>query len=354
MFKRNKKIQLLTFLILIFITLAIWRPDVAPASNPKSKSGLFLGTITSITIYDPISSHRFDTLYEHISDQLIHIEHKMSLNIQGSEVNQINHAAGSRAVSVSPETFSVIHKGKLYSELSQGAFDISIGPIVKLWGIGSDHANLPNEKKLIEKLKCVNYKDIKLDKNNHTVYLKESGMAIDLGGIAKGYAADLIASYLKDQGIENALINLGGNIYALGSKPGATHWNIGIQNPNDVRGKYIGIVHVKNKCVVTSGIYERYFLHENIRYHHILDPFTGYPINNELASISIISDNSIDGDGLSTTIFSLGIDKGKQLIESMKGVDAIFVTKNNEVYLSSGLIHKFTLKDTNFTLMRDE
>ena len=177
-------------------------------------------------------------------------------------------------------------------------------------------------------------------------------MKIDLGGIAKGYAADKIYKYLKeDENLENALINLGGNIRILGNKEKNQPFSIGIQDPTKPRGNSIGNIKVSDKSVVTSGIYERYLEKNNKIYHHMLNPHTGYPFENNLSSVTIISDKSIICDALSTTTFGLGIEKGLKLIESLDNVDAIFVTKDKKIYLSSNLKDKLNLTDNSFTII---
>lgn len=173
-------------------------------------------------------------------------------------------------------------------------------------------------------------------------------MKIDLGGIAKGYTADVITDILKENGVEHALVDLGGNIYALGNNPEGRPWKIGVQNPFDSRGKIVGYVPVENKSVVTSGIYERYIEKDGKKYHHILNPFTGYPYDNELAGITIISDKSIDGDALSTSVFSKGLEGGMKFIEKLPNIEAVFVTKDNKVYITSGLKNTFKLTNEEF------
>jgi thiamine biosynthesis lipoprotein len=150
------------------------------------------------------------------------------------------------------------------------------------------------------------------------------------------------------------LINLGGNIFALGKKPDKTQWQIGVQNPFSKRGEFVGFISIKNKSVVTSGNYERYFISNGKKFHHIIDPKTGYPSESRIVSSTIISDYSIDGDGLSTGVYIMGLDKSIKLIESMKGIDAIFITENKEIYLTSGIKNKFKLIDENFIYKRGE
>jgi thiamine biosynthesis lipoprotein len=175
-------------------------------------------------------------------------------------------------------------------------------------------------------------------------------MKVDLGAIAKGYAADEVARILKENGVKHAIINLGGNVMTIGGNPNGKPWRIGIQDPYNPRGEYLGILPIKDKTVVTSGTYERYFIENGKRYHHILDPDTGYPTDNKLDSVSIITDKSIDGDGLSTSTLLLGLDEGMKLIEKLENVEAIFVTSDKQVYVSSGLKKDFTLTNPAFKL----
>ena len=175
-------------------------------------------------------------------------------------------------------------------------------------------------------------------------------MLLDLGSIAKGYAADEIVKILKEENINSAIIDLGGNIYALGFKEGNKNWKIGIQNPFDNRGKIVGSLEVSNKTVVTSGVYERYIEQDGQTYHHILNPETGYPYETDIAGVSIIADKSIDGDALSTLVFTKGLEKGLELVENIDGVDAIFITNNKEVYVTKDLKDNFKITNEEFIL----
>lgn len=223
----------------------------------------------------------------------------MSVTIKDSEISQINENAGIRPVKVSADTFYVIQQAVHFSDVEKGYFDITVGPIVKLWNIGTDKARIPSPEEIKAKLPLVNYKDIILDEKNRTIMLKNKGMSIDLGGIAKGYAADKVAQVLKKEGVKHAIINLGGDVIAIGTKPAGGNWRIGIQTPFKPRGEYLGIIEVSNKAVVTSGVYERYFEKDGKLYHHILNPFTGYPADSHLYSVTIIAETSIAGDALS-------------------------------------------------------
>lgn len=281
-------------------------------------------------------------------DRLNVIENKMSVFKEFSEVSMINKNAGVSSQGVSTDTYFVIKKAVEYSRLSEGTFDPTIKPIVSLWRIGSDNPRIPSKSEITNNLKLVNYEDIILNEKSHSIGLKNAKQAIDVGGIAKGYAADEVKKVFENYKIKSALIDLGGNIYALGTKPDKTLWNVGIQNPSDTRGEHIGVISVENKSVVTSGNYERYFTKEEKIYHHIIDPKTGYPSESEVISSTIISDHSIDGDGLSTGVYIMGIEKSIKLIESLKGIDAIFITRNKEVYVTSGIKNNFKITNTHF------
>ncbi|MCB2293723.1 FAD:protein FMN transferase [Clostridium algoriphilum] len=304
-----------------------------------------MGTIVQFKVYGKNAEKATQAAVKEVSN----IEKKMSVNIKTSEISKLNAKAGVSGEKLSTDTYSVIEKSVQYSKLTGGALDATIEPIVSLWGIGTDKERLPSKKEIDEKLKFVNYNDIILDKKNSTVKLKRMNQAIDLGAIAKGYTADEVKKVLLNNKISSAIINLGGNVYALGNKPDGTSWNIGVQNPLSTRGEYLGSISATDKSIVTSGNYERFFIKDGIRYHHIFDPKSGYPANKGLISTTIVSDKSIDGDALSTSTYILGLDKGLKLVESMKGVEAIFITNDKKIYVTPGLKDNFDLTNKEFT-----
>jgi len=314
-------------------------------TKPVEKETYLMGTIVQLKVYGGNAEKATAKAVESISD----IENKMSTNIETSEITKLNEKAGVSGQKLSEDTYFVIKEAVKYSKLTEGDFDTTIEPIVKLWGIGTDKERVPSKSEIREKLKLVNYKDIILDSKNSTVKLRRTSQAIDLGGIAKGYTADEIKKVLINNNIHSALINLGGNVYAVGKKTDGTNWNIGIQNPLNTRGKYLGAISVADKSVVTSGNYERYFIVDGKRYHHIFNPKDGYPSENGIISTTIVSDKSIDGDVLSTSTYVMGVTKGLKLIESIKGVEAIFITSDKKVYVTSGLKDSFNLTDKEFT-----
>lgn len=330
-------------LLLIFLSILL----IACKNNakPVEKETYMMGTIIHLKVYGSNAKNATEKALQRISD----IENKMSANIDTSEITKLNAKAGISAEKLSTDTYSVIEKSLQYSKLTKGALDATIEPIVKLWGIGTDKERIPSKSEIDEKLKLVDYNDIILDSKSSTVKLRRTGQAIDLGAIAKGYTADEVKKVLISNKISSALINLGGNVYAIGNKTDGTSWNIGVQNPLDTRGQYIGTISVTDKSIVTSGNYERYFIKDGKRYHHIFDSKTGYPSDAGIISSTIISDNSIDGDALSTSTYILGLTKGLKLIESIQGVDAIFITTDKKVYITDGIKDKFNLTSKEFT-----
>ncbi len=340
------KIKYVTILLLCICLPLVFVGCDSKSEEPVSRETYLMGTIINIKAYGKNADKAVQASVDKISD----IENKMSLNISTSEINKINKNAGIAPVKVSKNTFDVVKASLIYSEKTKGSFDITVEPLVSIWGIGTDKARIPSKDEINNALKLINYKDVVINEKESTIMLKRKGQAIDLGAIAKGYTADELKKVLLNYNVSSAFLNLGGNVYVLGNKPDKTPWKIGVQNPLEPRGDYLGIVSVSDKSVVTSGNYERFFERNGKRYHHIFDTKTGYPAEKGLISVSIISDKSIDGDALSTSVYTLGLDEGKKLIESLEDVEAVFVTNDKKVYTTSGLKDTFKLTNTDFKL----
>lgn len=334
-------ITIIVGLILIFIFVTGNHEKVEVEKNSYA-----LGTIINLKA---IGNKAEKAITEAI-ERLNNIDDKMSAFKEYSDISKINSKSGVALEAINKDTFFVVKKAVEYSKILEGAFDPTIRPLVKLWNIGTNEERIPEKGKIEDTLKLVNYNDVILDESNQTIMLKNKEQALDVGGIAKGFAADEVRDIFYKNNIKSALIDLGGNIFALGSKKDGTPWRIGIQNPFKPRGEFVGILSVKNKSVVTSGNYERYFMKDGQRFHHILDPKTGYPSKSKIISATIISDNSIDGDGLSTGVYILGVDKSLNIIESIGGIDAIFITEDKKIYTTSGIDkNTFTLTDEEFS-----
>ena len=344
----NKFKTLLLSLVLIITTLLTsCAKENDKNTDPISRTELFMGTVVRITIYDSTDETILDKAFNRVAE----IESLVSINEDGTELDEVNANSGIQPIAVSDTTYTIVKKALEYSKLSNGDFDLTIGPLVKLWSIGLEGEKVPTQEEIDSVLPLINYKNVELDDNNKTIYLKEKGMIIDLGSIAKGYAADEISKILTENNVNSAIIDLGGNILAHGMKKSGDLWKIGIRNPHTDKGGIIGILKVKNKTVVTSGIYERYIEKDGVQYHHLLNPNTGYPFDNNIAGVSIITDKSIDADALSTTVFAKGIDEGLKFVESLDNVDAIFISKDDKVYITSGIKDSFSLDDDSLTLV---
>ena len=224
-----------------------------------------------------------------------------------------------------------------YSELSGGAFDITIEPVSSLWDFTSGEKIVPDAETIAEKQACVGYEDVELKGNK--LRFKKEGMGIELGAVAKGYIADKVKEYLVSEGVKSAVIDLGGNVLCVGEKPDGKPFKIGIQKPFADRSETVSAVEIAGTSVVSSGIYERYFEKDGKLYHHILDPATGYPYENGLVSVTVLSEESADGDGLSTACFALGLEKGLELIEQTPDTEAMFITEDGEMHFSKGFVY---------------
>jgi len=300
-----------------------------------------LGTVCLVSLFEQGKK----SVYKNIFSRIQEIEKLMSVNILSSDISRINAAAGKTPINVHEDLFYVIEKAKYFAQLSEGAFDPTVGPLVSLWGIGKN-SHIPSQEEIENLLPLINWRNIELDASAYTVFLKLEGMALDLGAIAKGYAADEAVRIAKQAGVTRGIIDLGGNVFVFGEKKDKTLWKVGIQNPNERRGDAIGFLQTTEKTIVTSGIYERYFEENGKSYHHIFDPFQGYPAQNGLLSVTVITDNSMNADALSTAVFVLGYKAGSALIKTLPGTDAVFIFEDKSIKTTAGV--NFTIMDDSF------
>lgn len=297
--------------------------------TPLSANGFYLNTLISITVYDDCNE---DILTECFA-LCEKYENMFSATIEGSDVYRINHAGGAPCV-VSDETIELLLLSLEYAELTDGIVDPTIYPVSSLWNFSSGEAIVPQASAIAEALSCVDYRCIQIDQN--TVTLTDNRAAIDLGFIAKGYIGEQIKEYLLSAGVENALINLGGNLLTMGSKPDGSLYRIGIEMPFRP-GESAGDFTLTDCSIVTSGVYERCFETEGILYHHLIDTSTGYPCENGLLGVTIFHPDSAIADALSTTCFLLGAEEGLALIEETEDAEALFIFSDYTIIMSSGL-----------------
>ncbi|EQB22799.1 Thiamin biosynthesis lipoprotein ApbE [Dehalobacter sp. UNSWDHB] len=261
------------------------------------------------------------------------IDSKLDKFSKGSELDRINQAAGVKPVEVSDLTFEVIQQSIEVAEMTQGAYDPTIGPIMTLWGFGLEGQHrVPSAQEVEATLKLVDYRKVVLDQEKKTVFLAQKGMVLDLGGIAKGYAVDQAVSILRKNSITSALVSAGGNIFTIGQKSNNSPWQIGIRNPV-AKGKVVGYVQMQNQDIDTSGDYEQFFWAEGKKYSHIMDPRTGYPVQGVSGSTVIVSQAS-QADALATAVFVLGAEKGLKLIDEVNG-SGLVINSEGELFFSS-------------------
>ncbi|MEG1239731.1 MAG: FAD:protein FMN transferase [Oscillospiraceae bacterium] len=313
--------------LLPFFLCVLLLTGCAPAEKPQSVTGFYFDTVISITTYGGT-----DALLTEALARCKDYENLLSKTRKQSDVWKINCANGARTP-ISDDTRAILETALHYGELSGGKFDVTIAPVSALWDFKAETPAVPDKKTLAKAAELVDYRAVDLDEEGVQL---PAGCQIDLGGIAKGYITDQIAAFLRERGITSAYLNFGGNVLTIGTKPDGTPWTIGLQDPKGEAGEVIATVPATDLSVVTSGIYERGFTADGTYYHHILDPQTGYPIENNLAAVSILTANSMNADALSTTCFALGETEGMALIESLPEVEAVFITRDGTLQKSSG------------------
>ena len=364
-----KSLRPLSGVLILFSWILLFSACGPSGSSQGPESEYVLGTICTVNLFEQGTP----ALYSRVFSRLRELEDILSANREGTDLDKVNKNSGLGPVKVRPEVIEVLEKALEYAEKSNDSLDPTVGPLIKLWGIGTDRARVPGEDEIREALNLIDYHKVEIDKENGTVFLERAGMALDLGAIAKGYAADELVKILTREGVKRAIIDLGGNIFAMGEKkttrsfgdiikglvPGGSgkgkaddesFWRIGIQDPREDRGNYLGILKVKNKTVVTSGKYERFFEEGGKRYHHIFLIENGFPVENGLLSVSIVADKSIDADALSTAAFILGWERGRDLIATVPGAQGIFVSEDLSVRLTPGVEGEFTLTAAEYHL----
>jgi len=341
--------------------------------SPEPQIELALGTVCIVNLYEDGT----DRLYSRIFSRIREIDRRMTDfppigDEPPSEIIRIAEFAGIRPVEVGPDLIDVLRRALHFAELSGGAFDPTIGPLSKLWFRENPENAVPSREAVDSALSLVNWRDLEIDVEAGTAYLRRPGMSLDLGGIAKGYAADEAARLAAEAGVRRAVIDLGGNILVVGwlqrgsgtlarlfsrqvkvEKP----WRVGIQNPLGERGEVVGVVGVNDTSIVTSGIHERFFEAPDEagnlrRFHHLLSTKDGFPAETGLLSVTVVAEDSMDADAVSTALFTLGYDRGMAMLENLPGIEAIFVFANRDVRITAGLEGIFTLTDRDFTLVR--
>ena len=338
---KAKHIQSTVLMLLILFIITV---TGCARMNQAEDTDLILGTIINTRLYGKMPQKDLDAAANAAMDKARLLEQVFSVNIAGSELNYVNQNASEAPVTVSEDLFTVTERALYYANLTGGAFDPTLGRLIALWGIGTDHANVPDTKEIASMAGKKNYENVVLDANAHTIYFKTDNFSLDLGAIAKGYVADEMKRLLvEDYGITSALLNLGGNVITIGTKTDGSDWTLGIadpKNPEDTQNPAV-LLKISGQTLVTSGNYQRYYDAPNgTRYHHILDGSTGYPAQSGTVSTTIITDCSMDADALSTAVYVLGPQKGAALIETLENTEAVFIDDDDRVTATAGIRDK--------------
>lgn len=337
---KKRKIWLACIVMVIFCGFLVLYMGQKKKEEPITATDFKLNTVVKITIYDSKDTKTLEGAME-LYDKY---EKIFSRTDPDSELYRLN--AGTLPQEdgyyiLSDECAEVIKTGLFYSNLTHGAFDITVEPLSSLWDFTSEEKAVPSKEALEEASHHVGYEKVELDGNR--IRFAEEGMALELGGIAKGYIADEIKKYLVERGVNRAIIDLGGNVLCVGEKENGKPFHIGIQKPFADRNETIGTIEVSDDSVVSSGIYERCFEKDGTFYHHILNPENGYPYENDLVSVTIISEKSMDADALSTSCFALGLETGLNLANNYPNTQAIFVTKDGKMHFTENFEEKIPI-----------
>ena len=305
----------------------------APAQEPETATFFAMDTAMDFTVYGDAA------LLDEAETLIGSLEEQVSVTDEHSDIYAIDHTGSG---SLSGNAAELMEQALELCRRTGGALDISVYPIVQAWGFTTGSYQVPDEETIQSLLPLVDYTQIQYDAATGTVTLPE-GMEIDLGSVAKGYAGQLAAQMLREHGVQSALLNLGGNVQTVGAKPDGSPWQIGIKDPQGEDAMMV--LSVEDQAVVTSGGYERYFEQDGQTYWHIMDPFTGRPADSGLLSVTIVGDEGVVCDGLSTALFVMGLEKAADLWAQSGDFEAVFVTASGEVYITEGLRDHFALTE---------
>lgn len=331
-FKRDKFFRVFRIGCFLGLLAFCWLGlNACGTQEPLSRTGFYFDTVITVTLYDGMDERVLDECFALAETY----ENRFSKTVEGSDVWNINHGNG-QEVEVHEDTLELVQTALYYAKISNGKIDPTIGAVNKLWDFSEESSGeLPSDEQLAKALTHVDYRKVVVTEDS--VLLRDPEAELDLGFIAKGYIADRMKEYLISQGVTSAIINLGGNVLTIGSKPDGPPFHVGIQKPFAESGTMALALPIVNQSAVSSGNYERYFMKNGQIYHHILDTATGYPAHTDLTSVTILSSSSMDGDALSTTCFLLGSSQGMELIEALEDTEAVFIQTDGTIIYSSGL-----------------
>lgn len=329
---KKRKLLLIGLVAVLAVLAAACRPGAPPAAKPYKETQFLMDTIVEITAYGPGAETAVKASFAELKRL-----HDITNNFDpASQVSRINQAAGRDKVKVDPDLIAMMQRANELADKLEGTFDVTVGPLTDLWGIGRKGDFVPSSEDIDKVLPLVNYRLVAIDATAGTVYLPKEGMKLDLGGIAKGYAVDKAIDVLKNHGIVSALVNAGGDVRVIGRRPDGNPWRIGVQHPRKADAIIAKLALTEWDTMETSGDYQRYIMKDGVRYSHVLDPRTGRQPR-QLVSVTMAVNNSADGDIFSTALLILGPERGLKLLRQFPGVEAIMVAADGRVIVSPGL-----------------
>lgn len=348
--KHSAKLHLVLLVLLAAVVgFVIWLyTGYAGESTPYEVTNYAMGTYVQQTVYGKNGQAGASAAASAISN----LENEISWRVDGSDIQKLNEQAGGEPVTVSKETFSVLRTSLDVAEKTGGAFDPTIYPLSSLWDFGGDNQQLPSQESIDDFLPYVNYQDLILKEGDSTAQLLSELEAVDLGAAGKGAACDVALQAYRDAGVDNAVIAVGGSIGVTGRRLTQENWRISVRDPDknvEDTDAGMGVLELSEGFVSTSGVYEKYFEQDGILYHHLLDPATGYPVENDLLSVSVVAQTGMLSDLLSTACFVLGMEKSLAVLEHYNA-QAIFITRNKQVYVTDGLKDRFTVSSQDYAL----
>ncbi len=336
--------KLIRQITVIFLAAALLLPFVAACQRNGTSDELerqeqtfyVMDTFVDVIIWTAKDSQEVEEIFQEVEAELKRLHDIFSAFEDDSDVARISAAAGVSPVAVHAETLEVVQTALDYAVMTDGKFDITLAPVLRLYSFG-ENERVPTEQELAEKLPLVDYSLVEVDQDAGTVFLPQQGMSMDLGGIAKGYVVDIITEMLRNFGVETGVVNAGGDISFVGPKYDGTPWRIGIKDPNRHLTHQFAVIEAEGGAIVTSGNYERYVEKDGVRYHHIIDPADGRPARG-CKSVTIVAPNAMLADLLSTAVFVMGPEAGMALVESLEGIEALIWDAEDQVQASSGLV----------------
>ena len=323
--------------------------QVQAEDTASSDETFLMDTVVTQTVYGTDSKKIMDEAIDLMED----IEKTYSAYLDGSITSEINKNAGISPVSVDPEELTVIKRCVEFSEQSEGLFDLTIAPLVKLWNITGDEPHIPSEEEIAAVLPLIDYRNVVVDEDNGTVYLSHPEMQLDFGATVKGYTVQKVLELYRQSGITGGILSLGGNVAAFGEKPDGSPFRIGIRDPHGTAADYFAVLELSEEIIATSGAYERYFEEDGKIYHHILNPQTGYPCDSDLLSVTVVSEDGLLCDYLSTLFYMLGKEAVIDHLDE-NSYSLIAVDQEGKIYISLRLREHFTLLDSSPYMFADE